>query len=406
MRRLTAAAARHGRRFLAEQRGGVALIFGLSIFVLIAAAGLAMDTSRINQMNMRVSSALDAAALATAKQMRLNNSSDSELAKLAQTYFDANLRAQNMNEGVIDRFAVELNRDTNEIAIIAEASLPTSVGRVFNLNTYKTALRANAVFSARDIELGMMLDVSGSMGGTKISQLRSAAKDLVNIILDETRGPTANRIGIAPYSSAVNAGSYAQVATNSSQVPSSSCVTERSGTYAFTDASPFTSPLTRRTSSCPSSSVVPLTSNVTTLENRIDQLSAGGSTAGHLGIAWAWYIVSPNWNGVWPSQSEPKPYSDKETLKAVIIMTDGEFNTAYLSANGNSTQQAGKLCQNIKSNGLTVFSVGFEAPAAALDVLRQCASKSSYFFDAKNGDELRDAFTRIANELTGLRLSM
>ena len=55
-------------------------------------------------------------------------------------------------------------------------------------------------------------------------------------------------------------------------------------------------------------------------------------------------------------------------MKAVIIMTDGEFNTAFEAEDGNSSQQS-ELCANMKNAGVTVFSFGFEAPASALDVL-------------------------------------
>lgn len=306
-------------------------------------------------------------------------------------------------EGRVENFAIQIDRERSAIAVSAEITLPTIIGRVFDVREYRTRLEARSIYAARDIELGMMLDVSGSMGGTKIHDLRDAAKDLAQIVLDSSRGPTKNKIGIAPYSNAVNAGIYANAATAGA---SNSCVTERRGAEAFTDASPFVEPLRRRTTSCTDSKVMPLTDDLSQVEAHVDTLNAGGTTAGHLGIAWAWYIVSANWSSFWPGNSAPRTYQDPEVMKAIIIMTDGEFNTAYETSNGNSTQQARQLCANIKSSGVTVFSVGFEAPGAALAVLRECASKSSYFFDARNGSDLREAFRRIANELTGLRLTM
>ena len=45
-------------------------------------------------------------------------------------------------------------------------------------------------------------------------------------------------------------------------------------------------------------SIQPLTNDTAMLKRRIDKLQTGGSTAGHLGTAWAWYLLSPNWNTV------------------------------------------------------------------------------------------------------------
>jgi Flp pilus assembly protein TadG len=390
-------------RITEDRRGTVTIIFGLMVFILLASSGIAMDTSRINRLTMRINGALDAAALATARQLRLSGNSDAELVALAEAYFNTNMRDQIKLEGRVENFSVQIDRERNGIIISADAVLPTVLGRVFNINEFRTSLQARSIYSARDIELGMMLDVSGSMSGSKIQDLRDAAKDLAAIVLDTSRGPTKNKIGIAPYSTAVNAGIYAYVATGGA---SNDCVTERRGSEAFTDADPTMYPLRKRTSSCTNSLVFPLTNDLSTLESHIDTLSAGGRTAGHLGIAWAWYLVSPNWTSVWPSASAPRSYQDPEVLKAVIIMTDGEFNTEYESTNGSSTEQSRQLCANIKSSGVTVFSVGFEAPSSALNVLQECASKSNYFFNARNATELRDSFKRIANELTGLRLTM
>ncbi len=390
--------------FSNDCRGSVATMFGLTVFILIASSAIAVDFSRINRLTSRVTASLDAAALAAARELRLNALPDGELRSLAESYFDANLRQITQMEGRVESFSIDINRNASAITVSAEVVLPTTLGRVFNIGQFHKTLSASSIYSARDIELGMMLDVSGSMSGSKIETLRSAAKDLAQIVLDDSHGASLNKIGIAPYSSAVNAGSYAQIATGIDL--SYGCVTERTGAQAFTDADPQSAPLKRKTKSCTASKVFPLSNDLPAVQSQIDSLVAGGSTAGHLGIAWAWYLISPNWTSVWPSSSTPRSYNDAEVMKAVIIMTDGEFNTAYESSNGNSAQQSLKLCSNIKSSGVTVFSVGFEAPGAALSILKQCASKSSYFFDARNEAELSSAFRRIANELTGLRLTM
>lgn len=390
--------------FSQDRRGNVAILFGMLIFVIAGSAGLAIDSSRINQMRSLTSAALDAAALATAKSVRLDNTSDSELQALALGYFNANIKLK-APQVVHQNFTLEINRDKNGAKLSVDASVPATIGRLFNITQFRTTLQAVAVINARDIELGMALDVSGSMEGAKLVELKRAAKDLADIVLDESKGTSKNKIAIAPYSSSVNAGIFARRVTQNGYGSRHSCVTERPGAHAFKDTNPSRSPFSRKTVFCSDSPVAPLTSEKSKLERDIDTLSAEGHTAGHLGIAWAWYLISPNWSDVWPSDAEPKPYDDANVLKAIVIMSDGEFNTFYDSRNGSAKQQARKLCDNIKAANITVFAVAYDLPNHAHDILKACASQPTYFFDAQTGTDLRDAFKAIADELTGLRLS-
>lgn len=390
--------------FSQDRSGNVALLFGMLIFVIAGSAGLAIDSSRISHMRSLTSAALDAAALATAKSVSLDNASDAELQALALAYFNANIKLK-APQVVHQNFTLEINRDKNGAKLSVDASVPATIGRLFNITQFRTTLEASAVINSRDIELGMALDVSGTMEGAKLIELKQAAKELAEIILDDSRGTSKNKIAIAPYSSSVNAGVFARRATQNSYWSRHSCVTERPGAHAFKDTNPSRSPLSRKTVFCSDSPVAPLTSEKSMIERNIDTLSAEGHTAGHLGIAWAWYLISPNWADVWPSDAEPKQYDDANVLKAIVIMSDGEFDTFYDSRNGGSKKQSLKLCQNIKAANITVFAVAYDLPNHAHDILKACASHPNYFFDAKTGTDLRDAFKAIADELTGLRLS-
>lgn len=154
--------------------------------------------------------------------------------------------------------------------------------------------------------------------------------------------------------------------------------------------------------------VQPLTSDKFVLKDKIDSLVADGYTAGHLGTAFTWYMLSPNWSNVWPRDSAPAAYDDKDTRKVAVLMSDGDYNTWYNSnSNGNSTKQAAELCKNMKVQGITVYAVGFELPkgSSAETVLKGCASDASKYFDADNGSELEQAFRDIAIQLSALYLS-
>jgi hypothetical protein len=164
---------------------------------------------------------------------------------------------------------------------------------------------------------------------------------------------------------------------------------------------------------------MPLTNDKTTLMNKVKNLTLGGSTAGHLGTAWAWYTLSTNWNSLWPVANQAATASDS-VKKYAILMTDGEYNTEYdtngvkvgsrnagSAVNGTSTTQARELCKNMKADGITVYTVGFGdgMTATAKETLRQCATDSTKYYDAGNGDELKSAYLDIALKLTSLYIS-
>ncbi len=117
-------------------------------------------------------------------------------------------------------------------------------------------------------------------------------------------------------------------------------------------------------------------------------------------------MLSPNWAHLWAPASAPAEYNDTETTKVAVLMTDGEYNTWYKDENGNASAQARAVCEEMKSNGITVYTVGFMLNNAdAIDTLSDCATDSSSAFVADNGDELRQAFRDIGMRLQKLRLS-
>jgi len=209
------------------------------------------------------------------------------------------------------------------------------------------------------------------------------------------------------------------------------CVSERTGDEAYTDAAPDDDPVgfnyQRNQSDCPDSPIIPLTASKSNLKDRISDFSAAGSTAGHIGTAWGWYTIAPSFNDLWPS-SAAGAYNDPNVLKAVIIMTDGEFNVTYCSGvyssdapnasntdqigdcdapNGDAFDQAEALCDGMKAQGVLVYTVGFQVPAngAAAQIMRDCATSASMAFLPTSGADLTDAFKAIGADIYRLRIS-
>ncbi len=212
----------------------------------------------------------------------------------------------------------------------------------------------------------------------------------------------------------------------------STCVTDRT-VNTYNDIAPSTTKLGFHYSSngsCLGNTIQPLTASKPTLHALANSLVAEGSTAGHIGLAWGWYMISPNFGYLWPT-SAPRPYGGANLIKAVVFMTDGVFNTPYCSGvvandalsgaggdsshincaspHGSSRSQAETLCDAIKtpSQNIKLYVVGFDLAGDedTLDFLEDCASGPEYFFQADDGTALAAAFAAIADSLSDLRIS-
>lgn len=253
--------------------------------------------------------------------------------------------------------------------------------------------------------------------------------------------PKTNGINYGTYSSGgsvacVFAGCDYYLFTNTNgrlrRFPISTCITERT-VNAYTDTSPSTTPLGRNYpgsgNPCLPNTVLPLTSSKTVLHDVASKLTAGGSTAGHTGVAWAWYMVSPNFNGPWPQDSQPAGPGKVNIVKAVVLMTDGEFNSSYCNGvisqssttgsgdtndqincnapNGSSYSQTQSQCDAMKRAGVVVYTVGFAIvnSQSAINLMANCATDASHAYQANTGQQLADVFSEIGRNLAALRVT-
>ena len=121
-----------------------------------------------------------------------------------------------------------------------------------------------------------------------------------------------------------------------------------------------------------------LTSSTLDATLYIQTLNADGGTAGHQGLSWGWQLISPTWSGVFDGTATPQPYDDPEVKKAIILMTDGEFIHQLYSGQGSSADQARTLCDNIKAEGILIYTIAFQAPLAGEEVMSYCASGNEF----------------------------
>lgn len=623
LRRLSEGASAFGGRLRRDQRGAIAVQFALLAIPLSILVFALVDLGRISLQRRQMQDALDAATLMAARSTAVT---DAELEAVGDPAFVAEVA--NLNMGLTKDNATFKNGAANHILGTATATLKPIISNLWTGADITVTANSDVVRSSKDLEVSLVLDITGSMGGTRITDLKTAASDLVDIIVKDTQSPFYSKVALVPYAAGVNVGSYADQARGAVPVRNvtgaawangsavvinavskaskavvttktahglvvgdniyitgakgmtqlsgayavtavsnsttftlgavnstgygtytansatmtkcltascgvvittsiahgfitgdqirfagmygltglngttqtitkltnttfdtgatglsgtytsggtatcaqsanlgceqyvytgsdntypvirslSSCTSERTGTQAYTDAAPSTAflgtnypstkddttPSTNSANPCPTPTIMPLSSDKVALKAQIATLAAGGSTAGQIGLAWGWYMIAPNFNYLWPNDTQKAAaYKSKDLMKVVILMTDGAFNTPYCggviasnagsgsgsntdhinctATNGDSISQAKLLCAAIKNsaNDITLYTVGFDvgSDAAAKSFLTSCATDSTKVFFPATGSELKTAFKAIAQEISDLRIA-
>ena len=71
---------------------------------------------------------------------------------------------------------------------------------------------------------------------------------------------------------------------------------------------------------------------------------------------------------------------------------------------GPKNQRLYEICDRLRSQGVRVYAVAFEAPPNGVEAMRRCAYTPNYFFDVQ-GLEIEQAFRTIASSIQQLRLT-
>lgn len=470
---------RHFRalQFKRDERGDIAPMFGLAAIVMFITMGLAIDVSRWHHAKQMTKKATDAAVLAAGRALQLNGADVDGALEVAQKFYNLNIKSR--VPVASDDITFILDQGGAVITARGNAFLKTTLLSLAGIHQlplldesgsdYSEARIAIGKNSDKNVELSLMLDITGSMAGQKLEDMKSAAKDLIEIVVWANQSDHTSKVALVPFSQAVNlGGTYFNAITGentdselaeatSPESPAGTgyawldaigrfqlvtpaharrprdddgeggttygpCAVDRTGPEALTDAKPGpgtylqaydiarnNNDMTKGRPCVPSAiTITPLSNNKTALKAKIDQFTAAGWTAGSVGTAYAWYMLSPEWKDIWPEGSKPAAYDNEETMKIAILMTDGEYNVWYNGDDhGNASEQAVSLCAGMKAKGITVYTVGFDLGSneTAIETLRSCATDPDHAYLANNGDELKQAFRDIALKTTDLYLS-
>ncbi|MDJ0686751.1 MAG: pilus assembly protein [Alphaproteobacteria bacterium] len=357
------------RRFLTDERGVTAVIFVLTVAVMVGGAGMSIDAAQNFRLKQQLQRATDSAALTIGRRTLEEESSFAELVEDGCRFVRLNMRegytvtcvesstpdpaasdeisvAVNFSSVDVFRVSAQTAREGVLVAILAPATFP---------------IKANAGTEAdiQQLEVAMVLDITGSMRTQgKIEALQDASIALVESLQSDGIPESVRPwISIVPYVAGVNVGLQydgwlsASDPTDQNVTRWSGCVEQRfdaeldaseappgdaDGGFrpyrrfnedfslircAGADVSPDGAVLSE------GQPIVPLTQDREGLvDYLVDLETSRGGTMTAIGAVWGWRTLSPFWSGVWDGVPTEKPaiYGREDLTKALVIMTDGQ----------------------------------------------------------------------------------
>lgn len=365
--------------FLTKKEGSISLLAALTFGILFVASGIAVDYSDAIRIKKKLQTVVDAATLSVAK-VSMNGTDRSPL-------FRESIEAQLMSLG--------LDADISLLELTAEETLnsvdlSTRVGvdyhnvmlSGFGLNFQDIQVTATASHVTSNLEIALVLDISSSMWGSKLTSLQDATRSFLQDVMFDDTGAQDDRVAVSivPYGGGVLLPSDLQsnVSLDSTNQPLfdrsawTGCIQykaadfndgllELGGAYEVSTsgsgnnqddenaAGSSGGPTITYTGRyepvphhwkwyngnwwCPKAGneIMPLTTNYNRLLQTVDQFALSDGTGSDQGVLWGYKMLSPKWRGQLTNLEPnlPANYDETNTTKVMIVMTDGGITKQF-----------------------------------------------------------------------------
>ena len=455
--------------FMQDECGGITIFVLVMFVLLLVAGGMAVDYQRHELARADLQNALDRGVLAaTNSNQTYDGSGTLSVDEQAELLIAGYLASRNYKPTGLNLSAI-VTQVAGGRAITASADEPvdTIFLRLMGINRLNVAVISGAIQAVPKLEITLVLDVSGSMGwdstsapGTKLAQLKIAAKEFLDTVLTaDTAAQTL--ITIVPFSQQVALPrSMADLYNLDRHHDYSSCID-----FHDIDFDTTAMPTSTRTPygqgqhfrenvgsgnyGCPkvNNAITPFSNDLNMLKNAIDALSPETWTATYMAMKWGAAMLDPSSRPVVDAMiannelSEgfagwPHAWNDTSVRKITVLMSDGqntklheivddryyEESPAYWNVTAPSSGEKIAIIDNdvtgegdvllkaicnqakIGANS-TVYTIGFELAdqPKATAALADCASSLSTHYLVE-GVEISTAFKNIADEIVNLKL--
>jgi len=200
--RATWGAAEKKAQLFRKKEDGSLIMFSLFIFLaMIIFGGIAVDLMLYENRRTHVQNSTDRAVLAAANLDQTVDSKEVVVDYLSKV--GINISADDVSVNEISSGGLVTGR---QVAVNVSGGFETLLMNLVGVETLPFNALSEAEESVRDIEVSLVLDISGSMGSnSKLENMQSAAKEFLDDIL-ETADDDRVSVSVVPYSTQVSVG--------------------------------------------------------------------------------------------------------------------------------------------------------------------------------------------------------
>jgi len=415
-------------KLVPDQRGNIIAIFALILPAFMVVVGGSIDIGVAYSTRSKLQGAADAAVLAAAS----SGSTDfAFLSDLADQYFQANLAGQDDTTTV----SGVLSENGGELQYSVNSQLETSFLDMIGKSEISLEVSAQANRETTGAEIVMVLDTTGSMGfGSSWPDAKAAMHQMLQSLDDLSSGVNFYAT-LVPMADRINVGIDRTDLMTIDPPPEDweGCFEPREEShpgfpFALSDQPPSALPFTptadgyhisglgsRGFFTCPAEILGP-TDEVASIQSAVESLSLRGTGRFDSGMAWAWRLLSPQWQDLWSVTGYPSAYGDRR--KVVIFITD-KYTVAYdyevggsdgLSFGHNQGSQRGfehlvHVCNQMNSAGIEIHAVYVNGNTHGVSYMEQCATTESHYHEVNNVATLQTTLQRIASDLVRVWLT-
>lgn len=176
---------------LRDEGGAAAVFFAVGLVLLAPAALGLVDVYLTTTQRAELQDALDTATLYAARSEEIDNT---KLTEIGQKALLSNLKLPAGQRFVSSSFTLGSDKITlTGTATIEAPGIGPQLWERADLQATSEVLR-----NSNNVEVAMVLDITGSMSN-QMTNLKTAAKDLVDLVIKEQQSPFYTKVGLVPY---------------------------------------------------------------------------------------------------------------------------------------------------------------------------------------------------------------